>query len=49
MITFISCCVLLVIGYFVYGTIAEKVFGIDNKLTPAYSKEDDVDYIPMPL
>ena len=33
---------------FFYGKFVERVFGIDeNRPTPAYSKEDGVDYVPM--
>lgn len=39
----------LIIGYIFYGLLVERVFGIDPKrLMPAYSKQDGVDYIPMP-
>ena len=49
MITFIVCLLLLVGGYFVYGRYVEKVFGVDaSRVTPAYTKQDGVDYIPMP-
>lgn len=48
MITFIICLVLLILGYIIYSRIVEKIFGINvNKVTPAYEKRDDVDYIPM--
>ncbi|AET66171.1 carbon starvation protein, predicted membrane protein [Desulfosporosinus orientis DSM 765] len=48
MITFILSFVALIIGYMVYGKFVEKVFGInENKETPAYSKADGVDYVPM--
>ncbi|MDR0429166.1 MAG: carbon starvation protein A [Tannerellaceae bacterium] len=49
MITFLCCLTLLVVGYFVYGRFVERVLGIDtNRETPAYSRRDGVDYIPMP-
>ncbi len=49
MITFICCLLLLIGGYFIYGTFLEKVFRIDTtRLTPAYSKQDGVDYLPLP-
>ncbi|MCC8153057.1 MAG: carbon starvation protein A [Tannerellaceae bacterium] len=49
MITFICCLLLLVAGYFIYGAFIERVFGIDKtRTTPAYSKQDGVDYLPMP-
>lgn len=48
MITFVSGIILLVIGYFVYGKFVEKVFGIQSaRLTPAFTKQDGVDYLPM--
>lgn len=50
MITFIVSVVILVLGYFFYGTFVERKVGIDvNRQTPAFSKQDGVDYIPMPL
>lgn len=48
MITFIIGLVLLIVGYFVYGRIVERIFGIDTKReTPAITKQDGIDYIPM--
>jgi len=48
MITFLLSFVALIIGYMVYGKFVEKVFGINENLeTPAYSKADGVDYVPM--
>ncbi|HBW37784.1 MAG TPA: carbon starvation protein A, partial [Desulfosporosinus sp.] len=48
MITFLLSFVALIIGYLVYGKFVEKVFGINETLeTPAYSKTDGVDYVPM--
>lgn len=41
--------VVLVGGYFLYGTVVEKLMGVDPKRsTPAYTHRDDVDYLPMP-
>lgn len=49
MSSFIIALVVLIGGYFVYGALAEKVFGIDPaRKTPAYTKADGVDYMPMP-
>ena len=49
MITFIIALVCLVLGYFVYGTFVEKVFGADaNCKTPCYTLNDGADYVPMP-
>lgn len=48
MITFTICLFVLIIGYFVYGRFVEKVFGADDRPTPAITKADGVDFIPMP-
>ena len=49
MFTFCISLALLVLGYFVYGTFVEKVFGVDpSRKTPCYTKQDGADYIPMP-
>lgn len=41
--------ILLIIGYFTYGKFMEKVIGIDpGRKTPAYTKADGVDFVPMP-
>lgn len=43
----ISLCA-LVIGYFAYGSLVDRVFGPDPaRVTPAISKQDGVDYVPM--
>jgi len=48
MISFFIAIIFLVGGYFLYGSFVEKVFGADkNKITPAYSQQDNVDYVPM--
>ncbi len=49
MITFLLSLVILVVGFLLYGTFVEKVFCVDEKaVTPAVSKQDGVDYVPMP-
>ena len=49
MITFCIALLLLVAGYFVYGALVEKVFGVNpGRQTPAYTSTDGIDYIPMP-
>ncbi|MGM9702570.1 MAG: carbon starvation protein A [Prevotella sp.] len=48
MISFAICLVLLVVGYFTYGKFVEKVFAPDDRVTPAVSKADGMDYIVMP-
>ena len=48
MITFLIALVVLVVGFVLYGTFVEKVFGIDPKAeTPAITKNDGVDFVPM--
>ncbi|MBM7856208.1 carbon starvation protein CstA [Desulfohalotomaculum tongense] len=48
MFTFIAAIILLFVGYLTYGKFVENVFGVDeNRITPAYEKEDGVDYVPM--
>lgn len=48
MYTFIFSLILLVVGYLTYGTLVERVFGINEKAqTPAISKSDGVDFVPM--
>ena len=50
MTSFLLALAVLVTGYFVYGSVAEKIFGIDAaRPTPAMSKADGVDFIPMPV
>lgn len=48
MMMFLFCVAALIVGYFIYGAFIEKVFGVkENRTTPAYSKQDGVDYVPM--
>ena len=47
MTTFIIGLVILIGGAALYGRFCEKVFGPDDRKTPAYTKEDGVDYVPM--
>ncbi|MCD9465445.1 carbon starvation protein A [Photobacterium phosphoreum] len=45
---FLLCVAALIGGYFIYGSFIEKVFGVNaNRQTPAYTKQDGVDYVPM--
>lgn len=49
MITFLVSILILIGGYFVYGRIVERFVGADpQKKTPAYEREDGIDYMPMP-
>ena len=48
MVSFFLCIGLLIAGYFVYGTIVEKVFQPDaNRITPAMANPDGIDYVPI--
>ncbi|MDE5607634.1 MAG: carbon starvation protein A [Muribaculaceae bacterium] len=48
MTLFLASIGILIAGYFLYGLLIEKIFGVDPKnLTPAYSRRDDIDYTPM--
>ncbi|MGF1751337.1 MULTISPECIES: carbon starvation CstA family protein [Vibrio] len=48
MLWFLTCVAALIGGYFLYGAFIEKVFGINEKRqTPAHTKADGVDYVPM--
>lgn len=49
MVSFSVCLLILIIGYFVYGKYVERIFGPDaRRQTPAVTKADGVDYIPLP-
>ena len=48
MLSFIGSLIALVVGYILYGTVVEKIFGAnEEKETPAYTQEDGVDYVPL--
>ena len=48
MISFTLSIIALIIGYFLYGRFVERVFGPDDRVTPAVSKADGLDYIVLP-
>lgn len=49
MITFLVCFVILVLAYFTYGKFIENIIQPDTKReTPAITRADGVDYVPMP-
>ena len=48
MITFLISLVALVVGYMVYGKFVERVFGPDDRLTPAVAKADGIDFVVLP-
>ena len=47
MLTFIIGLAILFVGGALYGKFCETVFGPDDRETPAYAKQDGVDYVPM--
>lgn len=48
MISLVLSFAVLVAGYFLYGRLVEGVFSPDDRETPAYAKNDGVDFMPMP-
>lgn len=49
MSTFVLALTVLIVGYFIYGSFVERVFGPDaDRKTPCYTNTDGADYIPMP-
>jgi carbon starvation protein CstA len=48
MISFAIALVALILGYLLYGKFIERVFGPDDRPTPAVSMADGVDYITLP-
>ncbi|MBQ4146746.1 MAG: carbon starvation protein A, partial [Prevotella sp.] len=48
MITFVLSVLALVAGYLIYGRVVERIFGPDDRVTPAVAKADGLDYIVLP-
>ena len=49
MVSFIISLAVLVGGYFIYGAVVDKVFGVDpSRKTPAETMADGIDYVSMP-
>ncbi len=48
MISFLISLVALFLGYLLYSRVAERVFGPDDRLTPAIRRADKIDYIVLP-
>ena len=48
MLLFLGGIAFLVIGYFVYGKLVEKIFGPDDRETPAVKYADGTDYVTLP-
>lgn len=49
MLTFCFALLMLILGYFTYGKFIDSRFGIEqDRTTPAFTKQDGVDFIPLP-
>ena len=48
MLLFLIGIAVLVMGYFTYGKLVEKVLGPDDRETPAVKSPDGVDYVVLP-
>jgi carbon starvation protein CstA len=48
-ISFFLAVILLILGYFIYGRLMERVFKVDyTRKTPALEMADGVDFVPLP-
>ena len=48
MISFFISIAVLIIGYWLYGKLSERIFGVEkDRQTPAIANPDGVDYVPM--
>ncbi len=48
MISFLISLLALIAGYFIYGSLVERIFGPDDRPTPAERLADGVDYVALP-
>lgn len=48
MVTFTISLIILIGGYFLYGAYVDRIFAPDERQTPALTKADGVDFIPLP-
>lgn len=48
MVTFTLALLALIGGYIIYGSYINRIFGPDDRKTPALTKTDGVDFIPLP-
>ena len=46
---FLGGIVFLVLGYFTYGKIVERIFAPDDRKPPAVANPDGVDCVPLPM
>ncbi len=47
MISLMLALIVLLVGYFIYGRVTEKVFSPDDRETPAIASHDGVDCVPL--
>ncbi len=47
MISVLCALIVLILGYVLYGRLVAGAFGPDDRKTPAYAREDGVDFVPM--
>ncbi len=47
MVTLCCAFAILILGYAFYGRFVSNVFGADDRKTPAYTKQDGVDFVPL--
>ncbi|NDP20831.1 MAG: carbon starvation protein A [Paludibacter sp.] len=48
MISFFISIAVLILGYWLYGKLSERIFGVDeSRKTPAIANPDGVDYVPL--
>ena len=48
MVTFTIALIALILGYIIYGSYVNKIFCPDDRETPAFTKADGVDFMPLP-
>lgn len=48
MVTFTFALLLLIAGYFIYGAFVDRIFGPDDRPTPAKTMANGVDYVALP-
>ena len=48
MVSFFICLIILIVGYFTYGKVVDRIFAPDDRETPAVAINDGVDYVVMP-
>ena len=47
MVSVLCALIVLILGYVLYGRLVARTFGPDDRKTPAYAREDGVDFVPL--